>query len=249
VATNGLLEVVSGRTHVREGNHGSGEDILQKFVNFVLAHPKVAQAPPSLRSWLAYEVKTYLLAHITHLEDCLALAKWSDLGNKPYTWAEPRTTFFTWVRTTSADLTSCCYAFVFLLCLISDTNRSLAIDMTQRYMLEDACRHLATMCRQYNDIGSLVRDGDEGNLDSINFPEFEDGMGSARPNAPGKARREKLLEVAEYERRCLTHVLAELEGSLTASTFSKLKLFVQVTDPYGQIYVARDIGIRVNGRS
>jgi hypothetical protein len=40
-------------------------------------------------------------------------------------------------------------------------------------------RHLAVMCRQYNDYGSLVRDAEEGNLNSIDFAEF---CGFANPN-------------------------------------------------------------------
>ena len=232
-----------------ESNDGTAEDLLTKFVQFVLEHPKVAQAPPSLREWLAYEVQTYLLAHITHLEDCLALAESSDLSKESFTWAKPRTTFFTWVRTTSADLTSCCYAFVFFLCLISDSSRNLVASVQQRYALEDACRHLATMCRQYNDLGSLARDHDEKNLNSVNFPEFEgdsaevETMGTKELN---DLRKRDLFAVAEYERRCLGRVLSELEESLDASVMEKLKLFVQVTDFYGQIYIARDIGIRLD---
>lgn len=32
--------------------------------------------------------------------------------------------------------------------------------------------HLGRMCRQYNDYGSLARDQEERNLNSLNFPEF-----------------------------------------------------------------------------
>ena len=57
-------------------------------------------------------------------------------------------------------------------------------------------------------------------------------------------RKRELLEIAEYERRCLDTALAELEQCLDPSLLSKIKLFVHVTDLYGQIYVARDIGVR-----
>jgi hypothetical protein len=40
------------------------------------------------------------------------------------------------------------------------------------YLAEDACRHLAALCRMYNDAGSASRDADEGTLNALDFPEF-----------------------------------------------------------------------------
>lgn len=50
--------------------------------------------------------------------------------------------------------------------------------------------------------------------------------------------------MAEYERHCLHRVLGELEQSMGARLMEKLRLLIQVTDLYGQIYVVRNIGIR-----
>lgn len=36
---------------------------------------------------------------------------------------------------------------------------------------------LATMCRQYNDYGSIVQDRAEKNLNSVNFPDFCEHVG------------------------------------------------------------------------
>lgn len=40
------------------------------------------------------------------------------------------------------------------------------------YLAEDVCRHLATLCRLYNDLGSAACDADEGAGNSLKFPEF-----------------------------------------------------------------------------
>jgi hypothetical protein len=123
----------------------SAEEMLTRTVNFVLEQPKVLQSPQALQAWLAHELQAYLLAHITHLEDVAELARSSDSSKGPFTWDNPRTTFFDWVRSTSAEHTSCTYAFVFFLCLISDNGADIAGTVHQRYALEDACSHLATM--------------------------------------------------------------------------------------------------------
>ncbi|KAF2651583.1 hypothetical protein K491DRAFT_606568 [Lophiostoma macrostomum CBS 122681] len=225
----------------------SAEEMLTRTVNFVLEHPKVLRSPHTLQAWLAHELQAYLLAHITHLEDVAELARSSENSKGPFTWDNPRTTFFDWVRTTSAEHTSCTYAFVFFLCLISDNGADIAGNVHQRYALEDACSHLATMCRQYNDFGSMARDQDERNLNSVNFPEFNLGMPTSNivDEAGYEQKKKDLLTVAQYERRCLNRVVGELEDLLDTQTMERLRLFIQVTDFYGHIYVARDIGVRV----
>ena len=224
----------------------SVEEVLTGFVNFALQHPKVLASPAPLRRWLAHELQTFLLAHITHMEDCEALSLSADTTTGSVTWSEPRTTFFNWVRTTSADHTSCPYSFVFFLCLIGEGSGGMAMSMQERYALEDGCRHLAAMCRQYNDLGSVLRDQEEKNLNSVNFPEFDMAETNGAVTVAELTERKKrdLLAVAEYERRCLSRVLGELEPTLDAKAMEKLKLLIQVTDLYGQIYVVRDIGIR-----
>jgi hypothetical protein len=171
------------------------------------------------------------------MEDCAGLSRTSKY--------QANTTYHNWARSTGANHTSCPYSFVFYLCLISKPQQDLA-GVRQCYFLEDACRHLATMCRQYNDFGSVSRDRQEQNLNSINFPEFEicTEEGHMDLEAMEARRKRELLEIAEYERRCLDTALAELEQCLDPSLLSKIKLFVHVTDLYGQIYVARDIGVR-----
>lgn len=168
------------------------------------------------------------------MEDCAALSE-----NASY---KPSTTYHNWARNTGANHTSCPYSFVFYLCLISKPQQDLT-GVRKYYLLEDACRHLATMCRQYNDFGSVARDRQEKNLNSIDFPEFET-QGEGDVESVDTRNKADLLYIAEYERRCLDSALSELEKCLDLDLLSKIKLFVHVTDLYGQIYVARDIGVR-----
>lgn len=239
-------DLEGGAVRTPEMQANDVEEVLAKFVQFALQHPKVLQSPSSLRAWLAHELETFLLAHVTHMEDCAQLAEASGGSESSVTWEQPRTTFFNWVRTTSADHTSCPYSFVFFLCLMGEGGQSIIGNVHQRYALEDACHHLATMCRQYNDFGSVARDQDEKNLNSVNFPEFQLGTSGEEITRVelDERRKRDLLAVAEYERRCLNRVAEELEETLDGRVMEQLKLFIQVTDLYGQIYVARDIGIR-----
>ena len=93
----------------------------------------------------------------------------------------------------------------------------------------------------------MARDQDERNLNSVNFPEFNLGMPASNTTSDAlyEQKKKDLLTVAQYERRCLNRVVGELEALLDAQTMERLRLFIQVTDFYGHIYVARDIGVRV----
>jgi len=142
----------------------TAENVLEKFIAHVLQHPKVVQSNPKLQSCLIYELKTFLLSHITQIEDCANLSRESN--------HRANTTYYHWARNTGANHTSCPYSFLFYLCLVSKPQQDFA-NARQCYFLKDACRHLATMCRQYNDLGSVSRDQQERNLNSIDFPEFE----------------------------------------------------------------------------
>ncbi|RYP78944.1 hypothetical protein DL769_003109 [Monosporascus sp. CRB-8-3] len=161
-------------------------------------------------------------------------------------YENPGRTFYNWVRSTSADHTSCPFSFVFFNCLISVTHGDvLGHRARTAYLAEDACRHLASLCRMYNDFGSLARDRDETNLNSVNFPEF------VRAETTEAAARAELMSIAEYERRGLDMALDQLDSELLRNGGDAIKwmdavrLFVNVTDLYGQIYVVKDIATQI----
>ncbi|RYP17316.1 hypothetical protein DL765_004607 [Monosporascus sp. GIB2] len=228
---------------------------LSRFVAHVLEHPAVLAADKWDRVNVKRQLRIFIHAHVTQNEDNSRFA-----GQKSKeTYCSPSDTFFRWVRTTSADHTSCPYSFSFISCLISSSLSPGAAcfpTAAQKYLSEAVCRHLASMCRMYNDYGSIMRDQLEGNLNSINFPEFQ--TVKAMPiNGAMQSRKDTLFKLAEYERNGLNDALerlaneAELVGA--SSTVTKLekrkmviwRMFVDVTDLYGQIYVVRDIASRM----
>ena len=215
------------------------EAVLQNFTSYVLTHPSVRQSPPAVQAALRQELQTFILAHLNHAEDNARFAAQDLAPDATTPFATPRSSYHAWVRSTSADHTSCPYSFRFLGCLVACPGRAPFEGARQLYLAEDMCRHLATLCRQYNDYGSIVRDRAERNLNSVNFPEFDGGS--------EQKRKDDLMWLAEYEREMCVRALERLttEMGLDARMKRILRTFVDVTDLYGQIYVARDIASRM----
>lgn len=144
----------------------------------------------------------------------------------------------------------------------------------QKYLGQALVRHLSAMCRQYNDYGSIDRDRAEGNVNSVNFGEFHDQGGEESSNRDGDGDgdgnkdededgdgdgedeeekvgsiKEALFAIAGFERECLglaqRRLLLETLGPAGTVVGDTVALFVDVTDLYGQVYVARDIASRM----
>lgn len=223
--------------------------ILERFVNYVLKHPIIAQASRYDQRLLRSELHTFLLAHITQAEDNARLASQQNLDSAvTVSFETPRCSYFEWARTTSAAHTSCPYSFSFVTCFLSGMGTGCFETAEEKYLAQDLCRHLSTMCRMYNDFGSLARDRAESNLNSVNFPEF----GANGRDTSDQELRDQLWRLAQYERECLGRAFAKLE-QLAVGCKRKIrvlevfKMFANVTDFYGQIYVVRDIASRMAG--
>jgi hypothetical protein len=200
---------------------------LTKFIRHILQHPRVLRAQARLRAQLSTELETFLLAHLDHAADNARRAAAAD------PLPENRS-FHAWVRGTLADHTSCPFAFVFFCCLVSGEEHAWVTYARAAYLAEDLARHLAAMCRQYNDDGSRARDLAEGNLNSLDFPGFSEGQG-----------KERLLWIAEYERAGVTRAMDALAELVDPKVAEMLRVFNDVTDLYGQIYLRKDIGSKV----
>ncbi|KAK0714464.1 hypothetical protein B0T21DRAFT_426825 [Apiosordaria backusii] len=220
------------------------KSILTNFIHHILRHPAVIASPSHLQTKLAFELQTFLLAHITQAQDNHRIRAHSKLSTNghatanhpPTPFPAPPRSFYNWVRTTSADHTSCPFSFIFFNCLISSP---LFSSPRTAYLSEDLCRNLATMCRMYNDIGSQTRDAEEKSLNSIDFAEFQ--MGNAK---------EELMWLAEFERRKLNSVIGELEREVKGDdgkVMQAVRMVVDLTDLYGLVYVLKDVGIRTRG--
>ena len=264
----------SGTSTSELANLQRANNTLQKFTSHILTHPKVLTSHHRLQTTLAHELQKFLFAHVTHAEDNARFAvqdittttKDSETSNCTNSFAKsfngnatsrvflnPGFSFFNWVRTTSADHTSCPFAFIFYLCLISPPYTDPFPSPRSTYVAQDLCHHLATMCRQYNDFGSVVRDAAEGNLNSLNFPEFhqqsdKEVEGKGKGEEFGAESDEKevmkkdLMWIAEYERGLLRVAMETLtKEKVNSKVLRAVKIFVDVTDLYGQIYIQRDL--------
>ncbi|EHA49536.1 ent-kaurene synthase [Pyricularia oryzae 70-15] len=226
---------------------------LKCFVDFIMNHWAVVASSPADRASMSRELQGYLLAQIQQLEDNGQLAQ---AAKQPANLAF-NVPFSLWVRTTSADHSSAPCYFAFVACLLtsivappSNGNAGDCFQtVEQKYFAAAANRHLATMCRMYNDYGSVSRDAAESNLNSLDFPEFS-ACGAESPKA-------SLFSLAQYERACLEDSLSRLEkecnrgsgGACQKATqmrrMTYWRLFCDVTDLYGQIYVIRDMSSNV----
>jgi hypothetical protein len=113
----------------------------------------------------------------------------------------------------------------------------------QKYYSAACNRHLSTLCRMENDYGSVQRDRQERNLNTVDFPEFF---------APGcdtsvQEQKAQLLRLAQYEREAYKDALLRIDSlvagdSKMARKMQLLRVMTNVTDSWGQMYVFKDLG-------
>ena len=224
-------------------------ETLSRYVNHILQHPIVLKSPAPIQSALASDLSQFLKAHVSQIRANIILG--SDKGLK---YGGPET-FQEWVRGSGSLHTSCPMSFAFFSCLISGNEDFCFQSPKQKHLANDVRMHLAAMCRIYNDCGSIRRDREEGNLNSADFPEFDDhaSLSADSEDSPSESetrrKTEQLLEIASYERECMLLAFGKLKDTLDERHNRALELFVDVTDLYGQIYVARDIGVATGKQS
>ncbi|WPH04793.1 Hypothetical protein R9X50_00768900 [Acrodontium crateriforme] len=239
---------------------GDVRNVLQRFITHVMNHSAVTSASPLLQASVRNELRIFLLAHMDQASDNDRFATQSNIATIGAAFETPRSSFYRWVQSTSSDHTSCPYSFMLYQCILTEelSNKGeIFPSVEEKYIAEAMCRHLAVLCRMYNDYGSIHRDKDEKNLNSINFPDFHSSTPSSSPSSPpsSSTTNENLLKarlwtLAEYERENVERAFEKLrvlagndkEGE---RTLQKMRVFVNVTDLYGQIYVARDIASRM----
>ncbi|KAH7081738.1 Ent-kaur-16-ene synthase [Paraphoma chrysanthemicola] len=209
-------------------NRGTTKEFLRRFFQYVLNHPHVRNASFQDQSTLWREMRAFMHAHVIQIADNARRA--GPLSGR---------TFLDWVRTTAADHVACAYSFAFACCMISASlggGDTVFAAVKEIYLAEAVTRHMATMCRMCNDIGSVERDSTEGNTNSVDFPEFANGC-------PVSVQKAALSELAAYERTCLMYTIDKIsKGSTFRSEKWKLCVFfADVTDLYDQLYIIRDL--------
>lgn len=256
-AANGISELTNGSVADRlsTSDEVKRREVLvplTKFVTHALKHPSILSASPWDQKNVTNELRIYLQTHVTQSEDNMLLKQGK------FTKGVMREHFFRWVRTTSADHTSATYTFNFISALLGswiENGQDCFPSTQEKYYAAAACQHLAAMCRMYNDHGSAVRDHDEANVNAVDFPEF--GVRVVDSGDIEMTRKKAaLFEVAQYERSCIEEAFRRLEahGAGTRSADARARksrqmeiwrMFYNVTDLFGQIYVLRDIGSRL----
>jgi hypothetical protein len=241
--TNGNTDKVAegmenGHTKNGASNVAQVLGLLRKFVGYYLKHSSVQSASSYDQAKLRFEIRDFLLAHLTQSKDNSSLKAQPSPGENGRKTFEPTIgSFYSWTRSTSGNHTAGPFAFAFFLCLLGPGDgKDCLLSAEAKYVAEDVSRHLASLCRLYNDYGSVARDREEDNLNSIQFPEFAEDGGKT-----DEVLKEQLFIIAEYERRCLEHSLVELQKLVSAEVFSAIKVFCSTADMYGQMYVLKDL--------
>ena len=239
-----------GDARVCNDQEASTVETFSKFIQHILQHPVVAQSPQRSKIELSMALFDFLIAHLKHNEDNAILREAGHAGAQGQN-------YFKWVRGTASNDTSCPFSFSFFACLISNPgDYCLHGSAKFEYYVASLCQHLATMCRQYNDYGSAERDHEESNLNSLDFALFKPDLPRSNglaDNIPGASEigsgasgaKEDLMAIAEFERSCMLLAMDRLSEVTDSSIVDKIRLFVNVTDMFGQVYVRKDIASRV----
>ncbi|KAL8730563.1 MAG: hypothetical protein Q9166_004017 [cf. Caloplaca sp. 2 TL-2023] len=222
-------------------------NIFNAFSTYIQSYPRIMSASANDLLELRSETRNYLLYHIHQLEDNTRLAQQSSSNQEIIKFLTPRTSYQTWVHTVGAGHVSGPWAFAFFCCIMSSTIRSgrdCFSTVKQKLVAHKMNSHIGAFCRIYNDYGSIARDREERNLNSVNFPEFFDP-------SDGESRTEKvkerLLEAAQYERQCALEAADKLYSDLEGQgeegrrITECLRVYMGACEQFSDMAMTRDI--------
>ena len=106
---------------------------------------------------------------------------------------------------------------------------------------EAACRYLAALSRMYKDCRFLRRDRLECNLNSLPLPEFQE----APTLEHDEMLKTRLFLLASYEVKSLDLAVTEMGLISHERIISSIRMFIDVTDMYAQVYVEKRIASRI----
>lgn len=232
--------------------------VFRAFAAAVMKYPSIVHASQSDLLELRSETKNYLLYHVTQLEDNIRLAQQEQQPGTRVKFATPRTSYHTWVHTVGAGHVSGPWAFAFFMCCMGGYARAGADCFTTVKLKLTAYKmnaHIGAFCRMYNDYGSIARDREEHNLNSVNFPEFfVDNIASADTSygdLESSSAKAELLRAAEYERQCAINSAEtlyrdlEAEGAAGRKVADCLKVYIGACEQFSDMYITRDVTNRV----
>ena len=264
VASNGIFQQPSISDRSQSGRDQTLEEIkgvLFRFVGAVIDHPRVQMAAPNSCNALRTTMQTFLVSHIQQIEDNSRFRSQDPTPCGGFqVFRTPRTTYHTWSHTTAASHTAGPYSFSFFLChtSVQPTGSPECLQSGyQKYLADELSSHVAVMTRLYNDYSSILRDHAEGNLNSVNFPDFHskhnDDPQTQVDHIKETEIKSQLLALAQYERSRASAVTQALIESLMGDSAvganpkfaNALKLFTGVAEFWAEVCLARDLGIKI----
>ncbi|KAI6334962.1 hypothetical protein MCOR30_003984 [Pyricularia oryzae] len=223
---------------------------MAKYTDYIMNHWAVQKATPADRLNLARELRAYLFSQIQQTELNIQMNRQGDAFKHPQS-------FFLWARTVGTENIASPLYFAFLACIIPQSvlpslaGSDILPTMEEKYYGEAVCKHSAAMCRMYNDLGSIARDTAEKNLNSVHFPEFDKTL--------AETRKQALWDIAQFEREAFEDARArmeratkkrmagmgEKEKNATELRIKYWRMYCNITDLYGQIWVVKDFSAPV----
>ena len=215
---------------------------LQGITSYTLNHPKVTSASKYDQAVLRKELKNYFLAQITSNSESSTLAVQRQTAKAKRPIQVTQQTYHSWLHNTSATHVGGLVIFAFMACLNNCNDSSLDSfpGAAAKYYAQDLSLHFASYTRITNDIGSVERDRQENNLNSIDFAEF----GAESDNIETKTQ--ELQRLAEYEKEAYSIALERLkELSLDERKVRGIRALCNMGELYAEIYAMEDITPRL----
>ncbi|KAI6361816.1 hypothetical protein MCOR25_006382 [Pyricularia grisea] len=220
------------------------------YTDYIMNHWAVQRATPADRLDMARELRAYLFSQIHQTGLNIQIARQGDAFKHPQS-------YFMWARIVGTEHIASPIYFSFMACMIPQSvlpslaGSDILPTMEEKYYGEAVSKHSGAMCRMYNDMGSIPRDTAEKNLNSVHFPEF------AKTVAENK--KQALWDIAQFEREAFEDALARLfratrkrmagmgekEKKVTEIRMKYWRMYCDITDLYGQIWVLRDFSAPV----
>ncbi|TLS21074.1 uncharacterized protein PpBr36_10644 [Pyricularia pennisetigena] len=223
---------------------------MADYTDYIMNHWAVQRATPADRLDMARELRAYLFSQIHQTGLNIQSARLGAAFKHPQS-------YFMWARITGTEHIASPIYFSFLACMIPQSvlpslaGSDILPTMEEKYYSEAVSKHSGAMCRMYNDMGSIPRDTAEKNLNSVHFPEFNQTI--------AETKKQALWDIAQFEREAFEDALARLERAtrkrmvsmgekekqVTEVRIKYWRMYCDITDLYGQIWVLRDFSAPV----
>lgn len=205
---------------------------ITSFTDTVLDIPVVRRADPVDRDLLKHELRRCLLAHIIQLKDSKKHCQSIKDGSE---WKPPCGSYHEWARTVGSAHSCSPLSLAFFRCLVPQDLAGRHVTAEEQYIVQDLWVHLANKARMENDRYSVQRDRKEGNLNSLDFPEFNRVDGGVI----------QLTRIIEYEKRSIKLGFEALEEVVGAgqkhAQLEALKFYTFLLELYNNVYALKDI--------